>query len=455
MDPQPFVRVSVGQLGLKLPAGSSTNSKASSRLCDCEIRLGAFPAQTAHVPLVHSPEFHTLDPFTNAAVFSLGEPDLRALAAPGLFLRRAPRPRLEVVVYLSGGGGGAPRCWRSSKRRLVGVFGVELAPELREWREGKPVLLHHGWAGIGKGAAAAELHLRVKMEADPRYIFQFDDEIALSPQVVQLHGRFRQPIFSCKFIRDRRRPSQSDWSSSGGGGEEEEEDAEMAAAMMRRKERKGWKVVIHDLSGSAVAAAFMATPFVPAPGGDTVARSNPGAWLIVRAAVTTAGPSDTWQPWGRLEAWRESPSSPASPASSRDTVRLRLHLLPDGHDDCVLVSEAPLGSEKGGEFAIDMDRQAAAAAAGEEQNYCAASLGGACAGGGFVMSCKVEGEARSSRPVVQLATRHVTCMEDAALFVALAAAVDLSVKACRPFPRKTTGKKAASPAQPDPLELDT
>ncbi|CAO2176355.1 unnamed protein product [Urochloa humidicola] len=451
MDPQPFVRVSVGQLGLKLPAGSSTSSsKASSRLCDCEIRLGAFPAQTAHVPLIHSPEFNTLDPFTNAAVFSLGEPDLRALAGPGLFFRRAPRPRLDVAVYLSGGGGGAPRCWRSSKRRLVGVFGVELAPELREGREGKPVLLHHGWAGIGKGAAAAELHLRVKMEADPRYIFQFDDEVALSPQVVQLHGRFRQPIFSCKFIRDRRRPSQSDWSSSGGG-DGEEEDAEMAAAMMRRKERKGWKVVIHDLSGSAVAAAFMATPFVPAPGGDTVARSNPGAWLIVRAAGT-AGPSDSWQPWGRLEAWRESPSAAAS---SRDTVRLRLHLLPDGHDDCVLVSEAPLGSEKGGEFAIDMDRQAPPAA-DAAANYCAASLGGACAGGGFVMSCRVEGEARSSRPVVQLATRHVTCMEDAALFVALAAAVDLSVKACRPFPRKITGKKAASsPAQPDPLELDT
>ncbi|CAL4996935.1 unnamed protein product [Urochloa decumbens] len=466
MDPQPFVRVSVGQLGLKLPAGS----KAATRLCDCEIRLGGFPAQTARVPLIHSPEFHTLDPFTNAAVFSLGEPDLRALLAPpGLLLfRRAPRPCLEVAVYLSGGG--APRCWwSSSRRRLVGVFRVELAPEWREWQEGKPVLLHHGWAGIGGkgGAAAAELHLRVKMEADPRYIFQFDDEVALSPQVVQLHGRFHQPIFSCKFIRDRR-PSQSDallggqyWPSSAGGGGEED-DAEMAAAM-RRKERKGWKVVIHDLSGSAVAAAFMATPFVPAPGGDTVARSNPGAWLIVRAAGagTMGSSSDSWQPWGRLEAWRESPSTssaaPPAPASSRDTVRLRLHLLPDGHDDCVLVSEAPLGSEKGGEFAIDMDRQAPPPPPEEEQ-YCAARLGGACAGGGFVMSCRVEGEARSSRPVVQLAARHVACMEDAAMFVALAAAVDLSVKACRPFPpKKTSGKKAASssPAQPDPLELDT
>ncbi|RLM61393.1 uncharacterized protein C2845_PM14G03660 [Panicum miliaceum] len=435
MDPQPFVRLSVGQLGLKLSAGGNA-SKAASRLCDCEIRLGGFPVQTAQVPLIHSPEFN-LDPFTNAAVFSLDESDLKALAAPGCF--RAPRSCLEVAVYLARFGA---RCGVAWRKRLVGVFRVELASS-SEWREGKPVLLHHGWAGIGKGEARPELHLRVKMEADPRYIFQFDDEIALNPQVVQLHGSIRQPIFSCKFIRDRR-PSQSDplggqyWSSSGS----EEKDMEMV-----RRERKGWKVVIHDLSGSAVAAAFMVTPFVPAPGGDTVARSNPGAWLIVRADST--GSSESWQPWGRLEAWRES-SAPAAVASSRDTVRLRLHLLPDGQDDCVLLSEAPLSSDKGGEFSIDMDRQAPPATAAD---HCAASLGAACAGGGFVMSCRVEGEARSSRPFVQLAMRHVTCMEDAAMFVALAAAVDLSVKACRPFQRKPN-KKAGSPA-PDPLELDT
>lgn len=440
MDPEPFVRLSVGQLGLKLPGGNA--SKAAGRLCDCEIRLGGFPVQTAPVPLIHSPAFN-LDPFTNAAVFSLDESDLRALAAPGCF--RAPRTScLEVAVYYLARFGASSRCGvvaACRRKRLVGVFRVELPSS--EWRDGKPVLLHHGWAGIGKGEARPELHLRVKLEADPRYIFQFDDDIALNPQVVQLHGSIRQPVFSCKFIRDRR-PSQSDplgggqyWSSSSS----EEKDMEMV-----RRERKGWKVVIHDLSGSAVAAAFMATPFVAAPGGDTVARSNPGAWLIVRADTT--GSSDSWQPWGRLEAWRDAAASGAS--SGKDTVRLRLHLLPDRHDDCVLLSETPLSSDKGGEFFIDMDRQAPSATAAE---HCAASLGAACAGGGFVMSCRVEGEARSSRPFVQLAMRHVTCMEDAAMFVALAAAVDLSVKACRPFRRKPN-KKSGSPS-PDLLELDT
>lgn len=60
--------------------------------------------------------------------------------------------------------------------------------------------------------------------------------------------------------------------------------------------------MVHDLSGSPVAAASMVTPFVPATGSDYVARSNPGAWLILRPETPGAG---SWRPWGRLEAWRE------------------------------------------------------------------------------------------------------------------------------------------------------
>lgn len=189
MDPQPFVRLSVGQLGLKLPAGGT-----AQKLCHCEIRLAGFPVQTAAVPLLHaSSELAALDPFTNAAAFSLAEHDLESLSTPSCF--RPPRSRLAVAVYLGRRGGGL----RCARRRLVGVFRVEVG-SAAGWRDGKPVLLHHGWVAVGRG----ELHLRVKMEADPRYVFQFDDEVALNPQVVQIHGRTRQPIFSCKFVRDRR-----------------------------------------------------------------------------------------------------------------------------------------------------------------------------------------------------------------------------------------------------------
>jgi len=56
--------------------------------------------------------------------------------------------------------------------------------------------------------------------------------------------------------------------------------------------------------------------------------------------------------------------------------------------------------------------------------------------GGFVMNCHVQGEGKSSKPMVQLASRHITCVEDAAIFMALTAAVDLSIETCRPFSRK-------------------
>jgi hypothetical protein len=191
MDPQTFVRLSVGQLGLRLPGASARKA------CHCEIRLRGFPVQTAPVPLINSSEF-SLAPHANAAVFSLDESHLKALSTPGCFFRAPePLPYLEIAVYV-GGRGGSGGYFAAVRRQLVGAVRVEIGPE---WRDGKPVLLHHGWTGVGKG----QLHLKVKVEADPRYVFQFEDEVALNPQVVQLHGRARQPIFSCKFIREVRR----------------------------------------------------------------------------------------------------------------------------------------------------------------------------------------------------------------------------------------------------------
>uniref|UniRef100_A0A0D3FPM1 Uncharacterized protein n=1 Tax=Oryza barthii TaxID=65489 RepID=A0A0D3FPM1_9ORYZ len=46
------------------------------------------------------------------------------------------------------------------------------------------------------------------------------------------------------------------------------------------------------------------------------------------------------------------------------------------------------------------------------------------------------GEGRCSKPTVEVGVPHVGCAEDAAAFVALAAAVDLSMDACRLFSHK-------------------
>ena len=45
----------------------------------------------------------------------------------------------------------------------------------------------------------------------------------------------------------------------------------------------------------------------------------------------------------------------------------------------------------------------------------------------------MEGDGKCSKPEVEIGVQHVTCTEDAAAFVALAAAVDLSMDVCRSF----------------------
>ncbi|KAG6508990.1 uncharacterized protein LOC121982292 [Zingiber officinale] len=390
MDPQIFFRLSIGSLGLRLPVDALKDRPSAVPAyskCSCDIRLGDLPIRRTRVPLVSSPR-GSPDAISNPVVFYLAESDVKTLTVSRHF--SVPKPNLQITVYMGKQGS---HCGVTGRRLVIGCLGLEIGLEQFE----KPTLLHNGWIGLRqkKGGEVSkhgpELHLQVRLDPDPRYVFKFEDETTLSPQIVQQQGAIKQPIFSCKFVKDRR-SSMSD---------EDGDDAE-------KRERKGWKVKIHDLSGSVVAAAFMATPFVPSTGCDRVDRSNPGAWLILHP--NAAGSAESWQPWGRLEAWREI-------GHPRDTICLRLQILSEGQEASILVSDVAINTDKGGEFNIDMDRHEPIA-------------------GGFVMNCKVSGEEKCSEPLVQLAARHVTCVEDAAIFMALAAAVDLSVKACRPFGRK-------------------
>lgn len=203
MDPQAFNRLSIGSLGIRLPGTSLTSTKSSipafSSPCVGEIRLRGFPVQTTPIPLVSSPE-ETPNSHSIASSFYLEESDLKSLLEPGCFY--ATQACLEIAVFTGRKGSS---CGGGMKRQQVGAFKLNVGPE---WGEGKPVVLFNGWIGIGKnrqenGKPGVELHLRVKLDPDPRYVFQFEDETKLSPQIVQLQGNIKQPIFSCKFSRDR------------------------------------------------------------------------------------------------------------------------------------------------------------------------------------------------------------------------------------------------------------
>ncbi|CAL9056243.1 unnamed protein product [Musa banksii] len=434
MDPCPFVRLIVESLVLKLPAISRSAGPGvhpSTTPCFCSIELQDCPSSSHTTPLPVAADPTSTTNLMEAPASAVPSAPVSISLDPATLQRLSgKRARLTVSVYVGRTGS---TCGFSSGRLLGRVrvaVDLEIAPA-------RPTVAQSGWVMVGHGRSAARLHLVVRSEPDPRFVFQFGGEPECSPVVYQIPGNcgssrsgcIRQPVFSCRFSIDRRRSTRSSsislpsdaashnnsmrcWFGSLGAEKNQR----------RREQRKGWTVTIHDLSGSPVAAASMVTPFVPSPGSDRVSRSDPGAWLILRAIVppsssSSSSSSTNWKPWGRLEAWRER--------GAVDALGCRFELVPDtGPIGGVPIAESSLSVRKGGHFCIDPS-----------------VIGDVVAGpwpflGGFVMGSTVEGEGKASKPSVQVGVQHVSCMADVALFIALSAAIDLSMDACQLFSQK-------------------
>ena len=158
------------------------------------------------------------------------------------------------------------------------------------------------------------------------------------------------------------------------------------------------------------------------------------------------------KPWGRLEAWREPGIS--------DFLGYRFERFQD-NIATVISSSSSISTKLGGSFAIDGTITTAATVTAASLTLSDGSFdlssglstrssrtGSECGSDfgfllpqaqhnfGFVMSTTVEGVEKQSKPKVEVGVKHVTCLEDAAAHVALAAAVDLSMDACRLFTHK-------------------
>ncbi|CDO97321.1 unnamed protein product [Coffea canephora] len=436
MDPCPFVRIVIGNLALRLPPPSSwSKSTTTTTLCYCKIKLKGFPTQYSTVPWL-SQESGT-DAIENRihAGFNFKKLEFEKLVEKSG--ARGGTCGLKIEIYTGKGGNTTAACGWKLGGKLLGSVSVQLDLKATE-HSNKGCVIQDGWIGtVGGGSGkGVELHVNVRAEPDPRFVFQFDGEPECSPQVFQVNGNVKQPVFSCKFgFRScgernlRSRSSMSEPNTRTGCF-----SASFPAEKERPlKERKGWSITIHDLSGSPVAAASMVTPFVASPGSDRVSRSNPGAWLILRPG------HGTWKPWGRLEAWRER--------NGGDHLGYRFELIPDGSIDTITLANSSFSTKKGGKFSIDIASGSTPLTSPNSSfDFSSASSGSGSGSGsgswgqllyrGFVMSSTVEGDGKCSKPEVEIGVQHVTCTEDAAAFVALAAAVDLSMDACRSFSQK-------------------
>ncbi|XP_022762828.1 uncharacterized protein LOC111308623 [Durio zibethinus] len=454
MDPCPFVRILVGNLALKFPVSTKPSLSRIHRFtssCYCKIKLKNFPHQVAAIPFIQSQQDRNgINPDSNnsfhkspAACFSLSKSQIDRIISRG-----GSSYKLSIEVYADPDGS---TCGLKSGK-LLGK--VSLPLDLRG-AESRPSVVHNGWIAIGrnrsnKNGSSAQLCLTVRTEPDPRFVFQFGGEPECSPQVLQVQGSVKQAVFTCKFgfrnSSDRNLGSRSSLPESNTSRNwlpSLKTDKDQSS-----KERKGWSITVHDLSGSPVAMASMVTPFVPSPGSDRVSRSNPGAWLILRPGY------GTWKPWGRLEAWREP--------GFIDALGYRFDLFDDDiatTGTTAAVASSTISTKLGGKFTMDMTTNNISTPSTSRQSSCdfgSSSRSGSRPGsgsgsdfgfglslspkslyrGGFVMSSTVEGVGKCSKPEVEVGVQHVTCTEDAAAFVALAAAMDLSMDACRSFSQK-------------------
>lgn len=196
MDPCPFVRLIVESLALKLPlaatkpAGPGVHPSATP--CFCKLKIKSFPSQTALLPLSASSNDAPPETSNSALGFHLDATAIRRLSAKPITLR------LSVYTGRMGSSCGV----NSGKLLGRGHVIIDLSGA-----ESKPIVFFNGWLKLGSETEkpSRRLHLMVRAEPDPRFVFQLGGEPECSPVVFQIQGNsnIRQPVFSCKFSADR------------------------------------------------------------------------------------------------------------------------------------------------------------------------------------------------------------------------------------------------------------
>ncbi|KAI3739342.1 hypothetical protein L2E82_29745 [Cichorium intybus] len=156
MDPCPYVRILVGSLGLKFNGGGTGTTPPST--CYCKIKLKNDTTQFVDITSIADGDVNQVNDHVQAS-FNLKKSDFDKLVDKSNVLK--------IEVY--------------SGRRSKSFVGLGL------------------------------LHFSIRVERDPRFVFEFDGEPECSPQVFQVNGNVRQAVFTCKFsFRNREQNLRSE-----------------------------------------------------------------------------------------------------------------------------------------------------------------------------------------------------------------------------------------------------
>lgn len=202
MDPCPFVRLIIESLALKLPLTATKSAShgihPSSTPCYAKLKLKNFPTQTVILPLSPTSDNPSSPPESAATAtgFHLDAAALRRISA---------KPVTLTVSVFTGRMGG--RACGVTSGKLMGS--VQVSVDL-SGTHSKARVFQNGWMKLAATAEkpVAMLHITVRAEPDPRFVFQFGGEPECSPVVFQIQGNIRQPVFSCKFSADRNNRSR-------------------------------------------------------------------------------------------------------------------------------------------------------------------------------------------------------------------------------------------------------
>lgn len=202
MDPCPFVRLTIESLSLKLLHSPTkplplSGVHPSTTPCFCKIRIQSFPSRIALLPLSSSSSLSSQSQ-SQSTTFHLDSTALLRLSAKPL--------TLSISVY----NGPMGRNCGVPTANLLGrvVLPIQLPTSLSSSNT-----FHNGWFKLCGNREpdpkpSHMLHLLVRSEPDPRFVFHFGGEPECSPVIFQIQENIKQPVFSCKFTADRNYRSQ-------------------------------------------------------------------------------------------------------------------------------------------------------------------------------------------------------------------------------------------------------